>query len=120
MDPGKINDEQYNSYDLIVKGKIEKIENGEWTRTIYVRIEKKYKGDLDSKLVEISSSSESGMCGIFPETGETWLIYANKSENTYSTNMCTRTKTLNKEAWNYNQEEIKKDLAYLENKLEIK
>jgi hypothetical protein len=120
MDPGKINDEQYNSYDLIVKGEIEKIEDGEWTRIIYIRIEKNYKGSLDSKLVEISSPSQSGMCGIFPEIGENWLIYANNSNGTYSTGLCTRTKRLNDDAWNYNKEEIESDLTYLERRLKQK
>ncbi|MBL4752216.1 MAG: hypothetical protein JKY52_01265 [Flavobacteriales bacterium] len=117
---GEINEEQYNSYDLIVKGQIEKIEEGAWTRTIYVRIEKEYKGNVKSELVLITSPSQSGICGIFPKTGETWLMYANKSENTYSTDLCTRTKSLNPKAWNYNKEEIESDLVFLEKRLKQK
>jgi hypothetical protein len=117
---GKINEEQFKSYDLIVKGQIEKVEKGEWIRTIYVRIEQQYKGVIKSELVIIYTPSESGMCGIFPKVGETWLIFAQKDENSYSTILCTRTKNMNPEAWNYDKDEIDSDIKYLENKIKKK
>jgi hypothetical protein len=117
---GEINDKVYNSYDIIVKGQIEKVEEGELSRTIYIRIEKEYKGNIKSELISITSPSQSGMCGIFPKIGEVWLMYASKSESIYFTDMCTRTKNMNQNAWNYNKEEIESDLIYLEKRLKQK
>lgn len=120
INQGEINIEQYNSYSLIIKGQIEKIEEGEWSHSIYVRIERSYKGNFKGELVQITSPSQSGRCGIFPKVGETWLMYAKISDNGYSTNLCTRTKTVNQDAWNYNKEEIESDIAFLEKRLNQK
>ena len=117
---GEINDEQFNFYDLIIHGEIEKVEEYEWTRTIYVRIKVQYKGMVKTELVLISSPSQSGTCGVFPKVGENWLIFANKSDGLYSKSLCTRTKNMNPESWHYNKDEIELDLKYLESKLKDK
>jgi hypothetical protein len=53
------------------------------------------------------------MCGIFPEIGEQWLIFARKKGNVFYTSLCTRTKNLNPKAWDYNKVFIDDDLKFL-------
>jgi hypothetical protein len=70
----------------------------------------------DKTTIIISSASESGLCGIFPKVGERWLLYAYGTSNSFSTNLCTRTKSMEPKAWDFNEKEIRSDLVFLENK----
>ena len=120
VNQGEINDEQYNSYDLIVKGQIEKIEEDGWSKTIHIRIETLYKGQHDNKLLKIQTPSQSGMCGIFPKVGENWLMFTYKNEKGFTTSLCTRTKNMNRNGWDYNRKELKSDVKFLERRLNRK
>lgn len=114
---GKIDEKQYKEYDLIIKGKIIKLVENNSTRIIYIKVDTHYKGTQTSKIIQVKSPSQSGVCGIFPEIGEQWLVYAFKNRNGYNTNLCTRTKNLNPKAWNFNKYDINNDLKFLEGKL---
>lgn len=116
--PGPIDDKQYNEYNLIIKGKVVNVSESQFERTIYLKVDTYFKGKQKDSAVIIKSPSESGMCGIFPEVGEIWLMYAYASEKTYRTNLCTRTKNMNPKAWNYRKDELKQDLEFLEIKKE--
>ena len=115
---GKIDEKQYNEYDLIIKGKITKLVEKNFTRIIYIKVDKYFKGKLRVTTIKVESPSQSGMCGIFPKIGEEWLVFASKKDNSFNTSLCTRTKSLNPKAWDYRKEEIDNDLKFLEDKLE--
>lgn len=113
---GKIDEEQYNQYDIILKCTVLKITDGEWDKAIRVKVDAYYKGDSKKDTIDIISPVSSGMCGIFPLAGETWLIFANKENGKFRTHLCTRTKTMNPNAWDYNKDELEDDLKFLEAK----
>jgi hypothetical protein len=118
MPLGEMNDEQYKEYNLILKGKIVKVVERE-ERTIYLKVVCYYKGKQQKDTIQIISARESGICGIFPSVGEYWLMFAYADGNKYRTSLCTRTKNMNSKAWDYQGEEIKEDLKFLENKRKI-
>ena len=91
---GEIDLKQFNEYDLIATGKIISVDFGEFTQKIEVGIHKIFKGKAKKMIVLLTSSSESGMCGIFPKVGEKWLIYANGTDIEFSTDLCTRTQNM--------------------------
>ena len=98
---GKIDKEQFNEYDLIATGKI-----------LSVGIHSVFKGRIKKMTIVLSTSSQSGMCAIFPKVGEKWLIYANGNGLEFSTDLCTRTQNMTRA----NQREkdiIKDDLIFL-------
>lgn len=114
--PGEINEEQYNEYAVILKGKIIKINEGRWERTISIKVDTYYKGSQTKDTIKIISPASSGECGIFPQIGENWLIFAFNQEGKYTTHLCTRTKTMNSKAWNFNKSDLENDLKFLEAK----
>lgn len=81
---GTIDKVQYNSYNLIVKGKITNVIDKDFVRFIYIRVDTYFKGKRKAKIIIVESPSQSGMCGIFPKIGEQWLIFARK-KSMYST-----------------------------------
>ena len=109
---GKIDKEQFNEYDLIATGKILSVDFGEFTQKIEVGIHSVFKGRIKKMTIVLSTSSQSGMCAIFPKVGEKWLIYANGNGLEFSTDLCTRTQNMTRA----NQREkdiIKDDLIFL-------
>lgn len=114
---GPINDEQYNEYSLIVKGKIKSVKDEKFERVILLSVSTYFKGGSNDSTVTILSPLQSGMCGIFPKEGEQWLMFAYSKDNSYNTYLCTRTKNMNPEAWNYKKEEIEGDIGFLMKKL---
>jgi hypothetical protein len=115
--PPKIDDNEYNSYDLIVSSTILKVSDKGFERTILLKVDTCFKGNNIHGTVEISSPSQEGICAISPKVGEHWLIYANAFGKIFKTNLCTRTKTMNPKAWDYYEEAVKEDLKFLQNKL---
>ena len=113
---GVIDEKQYTEYSLIAKGKISKVVEGRFSRTIYLKVDTYYRGDQKERTIKIESPSASSMCGIFPTIGESWLIFAYTFEKTFKTHLCTRTKNMNSKAWDYRGEELKEDLEFLETK----
>jgi len=115
---GKIDEKQYNEYDLIIKGKIIRLEEKNFARIIYIKVDTYFKGGQNTTTIKVESPSQSGMCGIFPKIGEQWLVFAYKKGNSYNTSLCTRTKNLNPKAWDFKKDGIDDDLKFLEGKLE--
>lgn len=111
-----MDDKQFNEYSLIIKGRVVKVIEGEFKRVIHFSVDSFYKGNQQKGLVEVVSPSSSGMCGIFPKKGENWLVFAYTKSKSYETHLCTRTKNMNSKVCDYNEEELKADLKYLEAK----
>ena len=103
--PGPIDNQQYNKYTLIVKGKVAKVSATKFERTIYLTVEANYKGKGDESTVKIATAKQEGECGIFPKVGEKWLMFAYTDKKGYRTSLCTRTKSMNPKAWDYRKDE---------------
>lgn len=114
--PGPIDDRQYNSYQLIAKGKIESVTVNGFERTILFKADTCYKGGENQSRIKIITPKQEGACGLFPKTGEAWLIFAYADGPDFRTHLCTRTKNLDPKSWNYNQAEIENDTRFLEQK----
>lgn len=113
----KIDDQQYDKYDLIVSGTILKITDKGYERTVLIKVDTYYKGTQSQKTIKIMSPSKEGVCAISPKVGEHWLIYAAASGKIFSTNLCTRTMTMNPKAWDYKKDNLREDLEFLEKKI---
>lgn len=116
---GPINDQQYNSYELIVVGTVKKIVKGDQMNTIILRVKQSYQGAPKERRVSITTPKDYFSCGIAPKRGEAWLIYARKFEGKYTTNECTRSKSLTRKARYYYSSKgvLEGDLAFLEQKI---
>jgi len=113
----EIDEQQYNQYSLIFKGKIIKVYEASLQRIILVKVDTYYKGEQKTRTIKITTPRQSGECGIFPKTGESWLMFAYVSRKEFMTNLCTRTKNMNPKSWNYNNVVLTEDLEFLERKL---
>ena len=112
-----IDDQQYNEYNLIVKGKVIKVlKSNLFEKTIYFKVETHYKGGDSLTTLKVTTPSQEGMCGIVPKVGEEWLMFAYREKKGFRTELCTRTKNLNPKAWDYNKSEVEDDIKFLEAK----
>ena len=111
--PQKINNKQYKSYQIIASGTVEKIEEKEGYKIIYFKVETAYKGTSDENLIEIRTAMDGGMCGISANAGDKWLMYAYQTEYGAFTDLCTRSRNMERD---YNQKMIRKDLKFLKRK----
>ena len=114
---GPIDEKQYIEYDFIARGKILNIKETQFQRLISFQVDTVYRGKDSRTIVEIISPLESGTCGIFPNKGENWLMYTYTSSTSYKTYLCTRTKSMNPKAWDYNKDELTNDLEFLRAKI---
>lgn len=114
---GEIDDQQYNKYDGIFAGKVILIKKKLWVKEITFEIQIRFKGIQKTSKITITTSAEESTCGISPKVGEEWLIFAYRETEGFQTSLCTRTKSMNKKAWNYNKEELQQDIEYLNQKL---
>lgn len=110
----KIDEKQYLEYNVILKGKVINLTKAQFQKTITVKVETFYKGFQNKTSIKIISPADEGMCGISPQIGETWLIFAYERNERLETHLCTRTKTMNPKAWDYKKEELEDDLKFLE------
>lgn len=53
-----------------------------------------WKGSIDYKTVKVITASGEASCGYPFKTGESYLVYAQKAKDGFSTGICSRTKTL--------------------------
>ncbi|WP_207535650.1 hypothetical protein [Desertivirga arenae] len=113
---GKIDDKQYDQYELIVKGRIIKVGIEGTKRSISVKVLNCFKGSEKADTVFISTPIDGAACGISPKVGEKWLLFANGSAENYTTSMCTRSKSMSSNAENFNKKEVRSDLKYLKRK----
>ena len=114
---GPIDNKQYNSYNLIAKGKVTKMIEKDFERTIYFTVENYYKGGTNLAEIKITTPKEEGECGIITKKGESWLMFTYANGPDYRTTLCTRTKNMNPQAWDYQKSELLDDIKYLESKL---
>ncbi|NCU02406.1 MAG: hypothetical protein GXC73_00320 [Chitinophagaceae bacterium] len=114
---GEIDDEQYNEYDAIFSGKVVSIKKKQWTKEITFEIQRRFKGIQKLSQITITTSAQEGTCGISPKVGERWLIFAYREKERFQTSLCTRTKSMNKKAWDYNKDELQKDIEFLNRKI---
>lgn len=113
-----LNNRQYNSYDLIVMGKIKKVVEGTEVNTIYIKVRETYRGMPKKKIIAITTPTESFRCGIAPRRGDAWLMYARKYKGRYNTNQCMRSKPLARRAGYYARKSVLEgDLAFLAQKI---
>jgi hypothetical protein len=113
----KIDDQQYNKYDLIFTGKVVSIKKKLGVKEITFETQIKFKGVHSSSKIIIKTSAYESECGILPKIGEEWLIFAHREKGGFQTSLCTRTKSMNKKTWNYKKEELQQDIEYLNEKL---
>ncbi|WP_207420306.1 hypothetical protein [Desertivirga brevis] len=111
-----MDDKQFSQYDLIIKGKILKVDTDGMKKKITVKVINYFKGNRQSGPVIVSTPAESAACGISPKEGEKWLIFANGTDENYTTSMCTRSKAISSKAENYNKEEARDDVKFLKKK----
>src|SRR5689334_20217783 len=114
---GEIDDIQYDQYQVIIKGKILKIFYDAHGKEYLIKIERNYKGVDSVSTVGISRPTTDGICGIDGMVGEYWLFFAYKDGKRLSTNLCTRTKTLEVKAWDYRKHDVENDLKFLEQRV---
>ncbi|RXK59242.1 hypothetical protein ESA94_13960 [Lacibacter luteus] len=114
---GEIDDEQYNEYEAIFSGKVIAIKKKQWTKEVTFEIQIRFKGIQKLSQIVITTSAQEGTCGISPKVGEQWLIFAYRENEKLQTSLCTRTKSMNKKAWNYNKDELQKDIEFLNRKI---
>ena len=93
-----------------------KVLDDRWQRFIHVNAKTLYKGREGNKTIQIVSSSREGTCGISPKVGEQWLRFAYGEGSELQLSLCTRTKSMNTEAWDYNKSAIDNDIVFLQNK----
>ena len=104
--------EHYKAYDLVVKGKIVKIQAHKRFNVLTIDVEEDFKGVNKNKTIKVSTPNVGPSCGLGVLVGETWLLYAYKSEKKLFTNSCTQCKNLSMFSGN-NQENVKSELDYL-------
>tara|TARA_B110000211_G_scaffold234119_1_gene302500 strand:+ start:1519 stop:1950 length:432 start_codon:yes stop_codon:yes gene_type:complete len=116
-----IMDEDYDRAQLIVKGKIKKIEIKGYKQVIHVKVIIDYKTALQDSVVEITSYTSGDACGMSFKEGTTWLLFAYNKGGVFFTNMCTRSQRIQtKETGGYKRKFLKEDLTFLEEKLKTK
>ena len=116
---GELDDQQYNKYDMIFKGKVLSVRKSGIIKVVVFEVETLFKGTGAIRKLTVKTMANESECGISPKAGEVWLIFAYKEKNEYQTNLCTRTKNMNKKAWNYKSKELEDDLDYLGQKVKF-
>jgi hypothetical protein len=111
MNLGEITQEQVDSYDFIVRGKVQNVEVRDVTRYITFEVEQDFKGAESKSQITITTQSQSAACGLYAREGQEWLMYGRKSDQGYNTDSCTRSTVI--DANNPSGRAIQ-DLAYLE------
>ncbi len=110
--PVEINMEKIEDYDLIFRGVIQKLDTVDQQRQITFKFKKLYKGNLKTEFVTVSTPADLSMCGLNIGTKGEWLLFAYKTNDSYSTNSCTRSGNIDSYL-DYVKERIKEDLIFL-------
>ncbi len=113
---GKIDDNQYNKYDVIFKGKVLSVKNSGIIKEVVFEVETHFKGGEKMRKLTVNTIAYESACGISPKAGQEWLVFAYKEKNGLQTNLCTRTKNMDSKTWNYRKDELQEDLNYLNEK----
>ena len=115
--PSPIDEDDYNGYQLILKGKVIEVVKSGNMRVIALKVTRYYKGTLRADTARIKTPWQEGMCGIKARVGEDWLFFAYVGKYDYTSHLCTRSKNMSPKAWDYREDELKQDLEFLEDKL---
>jgi len=117
--PDEIDENQYNSYDLILKGKIINITKNKQGTFLTIKVDKYYKGDLQKNIVKVNTPNTEGLCGLYVNVGETWLIFAYNFKSLFKSDQCTRSKRLSNKPLPSQSQLIKAELEFLERKQKL-
>lgn len=91
-------DIEYRNTDAVFYGKVVKLELDDNNRTVSASIKTAniFKGAKE-EFIRVVTSASGATCGFHFQIGGNYLIYANDSNGTFTTNMCTRTKEFSME-----------------------
>ena len=102
----------YNSAELIVKGKVLKVVSDGETKVITFKIYRSFKGN-SKKIIEIRTLAEGAMCGLDINNQDKWLLFINKKNNMFYVDLCDKNVRYNKrpnqsiEDWKVNNKKMK-------------
>lgn len=111
LELGEINNEQYNSYGLILTGKVISINDSlPLYKNFNVLVYSVYKGKINTDTISLFTFKGSGMCGISPKINDEWLFFVDN--NSHSVTSCSRSKVMSGNS-SYNYNEVISDLVFL-------
>lgn len=112
---GKLNRKIAKKYDLIITGKIIKVESDGFISIFTIEIDENFKNKKNKNLVTIYTPQ--GSCELTINVGQYWLIFAKICyDNSYKTDVCMRNKIMDSESEFYTQAKLKADLDFLRRK----
>lgn len=114
--PEKLDDVQFNAYQLIITGKIIKIVPERYQTSLLIEVDRYYKGAKLPDTITVLTPSNEGVCGLTVHSGEKWLVFATRKDDQFYTTMCTRTKPMNLKDGDYRKQELQEDIKFLEAK----
>ncbi len=85
----------YNSAELIVKGKVLKVDHDGETKVITFKIYQSFKGN-SKRIIEIRTLAEGAMCGLDINNQDKWLLFINKRNNRFHVGLCDKNIRYNK------------------------
>lgn len=104
--------EEYNNYDLIVRGAVASIDVTEDPlKTITLEVKETYKGEMSEKRVKISTPRRLSYCGLNIGVDDEWIIYAYEKNGIFQTNICTRSTPVPPR--DFRGERLEEDLKFL-------
>jgi hypothetical protein len=114
LEYGEMDDEQYNSYELIISGKVISVNDSlDFFTFFQVQVYNTYKGHLKKDTINLVTAQNSGMCGIYPKTNQEWLFFGTKSASSFDISSCSRSKIIPPAPKSYLYKEYLEDLFYL-------
>ena len=102
----------YNSAELIVKGKVIKVDRDDETKVIMFKVYHSLKGN-SKRIIKIRTLAEGAMCGLDINNQDKWLLFINKKSNMFYVDLCDKNVRYNKrpnqsiEDWNVNNKKMK-------------
>ncbi|WP_417612672.1 alpha/beta hydrolase-fold protein [Owenweeksia hongkongensis] len=114
--PGKMNNKQYEHYDFIATGVIDGIEEDDEVKMVFFNVSHSYKSRAELNDIVFTTPLSSAACGISPNVGEEWLIYATRHADGLHVSLCSRSIVLKAEGMSGVPDRAQEDLLFLENK----
>ena len=85
----------YNSAELIVKGKVLNVDYDGETKVITFKINRSFKGN-SKRRIKIRTSADGAMCGLDINNQDKWLLFINKMDNGFHVGLCAKNVRYNK------------------------
>lgn len=114
--PGKMDNKQYEYYDFIATGVIDGMEQDDEVKMVFFNVSHFYKGEVDHRGVILNTALSSAACGISPNVGEEWLIYATRHDDGLHVSLCSRSIVMKAEGMSGVPDRAQEDLLFLDNK----